>query len=99
MANKGRAGAGWTARGGLYFVLLFGVVNLFGDFAYEGARSVTGPFLATLGATGLIAGGFGELLGYTLRLASGRWADRSHLYWPITLLGYLLQMTVIPLLA
>jgi predicted MFS family arabinose efflux permease len=95
-------GSGWTARAGLYFVLLFGAVNLFADFSYEGARSVSGPFLAALGATGLIAGtvgGLGEFLGYTLRLVSGRWADRSHRYWLITGLGYLLQMTVIPFLA
>ena len=95
-------GSGWTARAGLYFVLLFGAVNLFADFSYEGARSVSGPYLAALGATGLIVGtvgGLGEFLGYALRLVSGRWADSSHRYWMITGLGYLLQMTVIPLLA
>ena len=94
--------AGLTARAGLYFVLLFGAVNLFADFSYEGARSVSGPFLALLGASGLVVGtvgGLGEFLGYALRLVSGRWADRSHRYWLITGLGYLLQMTVIPLLA
>jgi len=93
---------GWTARAGLYFVLLFGAVNLFADFSYEGARSVSGPYLALLGASGLVAGavgGLGEFLGYALRLVSGRWADRSHRYWLITGLGYLVQMTVIPLLA
>src|SRR5271155_2235297 len=94
--------SGFTARTGLYFVLLFGAVNLFADFSYEGARSVGGPFLAGLGASALVAGlggGSGELLGYTLRLASGFWADKSRRYWAITILGYLLQMTVIPLLA
>ena len=94
--------AGLTAKAGLYFVLLFGVVNLFADFSYEGARSVSGPFLALLGGSGLVAGtvgGLGEFLGYAFRLVSGRWADRSHRYWLITGLGYLLQMTVIPLLA
>jgi predicted MFS family arabinose efflux permease len=93
---------GWTAKSGLAFVLLFGAVNLFADFAYEGARSVGGPFLASLGATGLIAGlvgGFGEFIGYALRLASGRWADRSGRYWPITALGYLVQMVAVPMLA
>ena len=77
----------WTAKAGLYFVLLFGLVNLFADFAYEGARSVSGPFLLGLGASGLVAGavgGLGEFLGYTLRLVSGRWADQSHRYWLIT---------------
>jgi len=94
--------SGWTARTGLYFVLLFGAVNLFADFAYEGARSVGGPFLAALGASGLVAGlvgGFGEFIGYALRLVSGRWADRSGRYWLITLLGYLVQMIAVPMLA
>ena len=94
--------AGWTKRTALAFVLMFGAVNLFADFAYEGARSVGGPFLAGLGATGLIAGlvgGFGEFVGYALRLLSGRWADRSHRYWLITILGYLVQMIAVPALA
>ena len=80
----------WSSQAALTFVLLFGVANLFADMSYEGARSVTGPFLGTLGASGLIVGtvaGFGELLGYTLRFVSGRWADRSRLYGPITLLA------------
>jgi MFS family permease len=94
--------SGWTARTGLYFVLLFGAVNLFADFAYEGARSVGGPFLAGLGATGLIAGlvgGFGEFIGYALRLLTGRWADRSGRYWAITIFGYVVQMIAVPALA
>jgi predicted MFS family arabinose efflux permease len=89
-------------KSGLYFVLLFGAVNLFADMTYEGARSITGPFLATLGASGFIVGtvtGFGEFLGYALRFVSGRWADRSRLYWPITLAGYLVQMVAVPALA
>jgi predicted MFS family arabinose efflux permease len=87
---------------GFYFVLLFGAVNLFADMTYEGARSVTGPFLATLGASGFVVGtvtGLGEFLGYALRLVSGRWADRSHLYWPITIGGYIVQMAAVPALA
>lgn len=65
-------------RPGLRFILLFGVISLFADMTHEGARSVSGPFLATLGASGFVAAtvaGFGEFLGYALRLASGRWAD------------------------
>jgi predicted MFS family arabinose efflux permease len=92
----------WSARSGLAFVLLFGAVNLFADMTYEGARSVTGPYLGMLGASGFVVGavtGFGEFLGYALRLVSGRWADASRLYWPITILGYIVQMVAVPLLA
>ena len=92
----------WSARSALYFVLLFGVVSLFADFAYEGARGVNGPFLGLLGASGFTVGviaGAGELLGYTLRLLSGRAADRTRLYWPITICGYLVQMLAVPALA
>ncbi len=56
------------------FVVLIGVVSLFSDFTYEGARSITGPFMAVLGASATVVGivaGFGELIGYALRLASG----------------------------
>jgi len=98
MSKPGRFGK----RSALHFVLLFGAVNLFADMTYEGARSVTGPFLNTLGASALVVGGvtgFGEFLGYALRLVSGRMADRSRLYWPITLFGYLVQMASVPLLA
>jgi hypothetical protein len=55
-----------------------------------------------LGASGFIVGtvtDFGEFLGYALRLVSGRWADRSRLYWPITLGGYIVQMVAVPALA
>lgn len=89
-------------RSALQFVLLFGAVNLFADMTYEGARSVAGPFLGALGASALIVGsvtGFGEFLGYALRLVSGRLADRSRLYWPVTLVGYVVQMASVPLLA
>jgi predicted MFS family arabinose efflux permease len=92
----------WTPSAALRFVIAFGVVSLFADMTYEGMRSISGPYLATLGASGAAVGliaGIGELLGYTLRLASGGLADRSRLYWPITLLGYLVQMTAVPALA
>jgi hypothetical protein len=63
----------------LKFVLLVGVMSFFADFTYEGARSITGPFMATLGANGTIVGivaGLGELLGYGLRLVSGRLSEK-----------------------
>ena len=47
------------------FVLLFGVVSLLTDLVYEGARSIIGPFLATLGASAFVVGmvaGIGDFL-------------------------------------
>jgi MFS family permease len=84
------------------FVLTIGILSFFADFTYEGSRSIIGPFLGTLGATGTIVGivvGSGELLGYGLRLVSGRWADTSGKYWPITIFGYVVQMASVPALA
>lgn len=86
----------------LRFVLMIGIVSFFADWVYEGARSVTGPFLAVLGASGLLVGfiaGLGELLGYGLRLVSGRLSERTREFWPITLFGYVVQMCAVPLLA
>jgi MFS family permease len=84
------------------FVLLVGVMSLFADMTYEGARSIAGPYLALLGASatavGVVAGG-GELLGYSLRLVSGRLADATGRYWPITIAGYVVQMAAVPALA
>ncbi len=84
------------------FVLMVGVMSFFADFTYEGSRSIIGQYLGLLGAGALAIStvtGFGELLGYGLRLFSGRGADRTGLYWPITIGGYILQMSVVPLLA
>jgi predicted MFS family arabinose efflux permease len=77
-------------------------MSFFADFAYEGSRSIIGPYLGLLGAGALaisVVTGFGELAGYSLRLVSGRGADRTGQYWPITIGGYVLQMSVVPLLA
>jgi predicted MFS family arabinose efflux permease len=86
----------------LKFVLTVGVMSFFADFTYEGSRSVIGPYLATLGAGALtisVISGLGEFLGYGLRLLSGRGADRTGRYWPITIGGYAVQMAAVPLLA
>jgi MFS family permease len=58
--------------------------------------------MAVLGANGTIVGivaGLGELLGYGLRLVSGSLSEKTQKFWPITLFGYLIQMTAVPLLA
>jgi MFS family permease len=89
-------------RKALSFVVLVGVVSLFADVTYEGARAITGPFLEVLGASGAIVGfvaGFGELVGYALRFVSGYLADRTRRYWPITIAGYAVNMLAVPLLA
>jgi MFS family permease len=86
----------------LRFVVLLGIVSMFSDMTHEGARSVTGPFLGTLGASGAIVAvvaGVGEFLGYAIRFVSGYAADRTRLYWPITVAGYVVQMAAVPLLA
>lgn len=84
------------------FVLLLGLVSLLADITYEGARSITGPYLATLGASAAvvaIVAGFGELVGYTLRLVSGYLSDRTGRYWAFTLVGYGVNLLAVPLLA
>lgn len=84
------------------FVIILGIISLFADMTYEGARSITGPYLATLGANATIVGfvaGFGELVGYTLRLISGFIADRTRKYWTITIVGYVCNLLAVPLLA
>ncbi|MGN6577046.1 MAG: MFS transporter [Nocardioides sp.] len=83
-------------------VVGFGVVSLAADMVYEGARSITGPYLASLGATALVVGlvtGAGEAAALVLRLASGPWADRSGRYWGLTIVGYAMTAVCVPLMA
>jgi len=91
-----------NASPALKFVLMVGIMSFFADFTYEGSRSITGPYLGLLGASALtvsVVSGAGECIGYNIRLLSGRSSDRTGLYWPIAIGGYVLQMTVVPLLA
>lgn len=84
------------------FVVLLGIVSLFADMTYESARSITGPFLALLGASATVVGitaGLGELIGYALRFVSGRIADRTGRYWAVTIFGYCLNLLAVPALA
>ena len=83
-------------------VVLFGLVSLFADMVYEGARSVYGPLLATLGASAVVVGavtGAGEAMALVLRLVFGPLADRTGRYWALTILGYGLTAVSVPLLA
>ncbi len=82
-------------------IILFGLVSLFGDIAYEGARSVNGPYLKLLAVNAVTLGlitGIGEFLGYALRLVSGYLSDKTKSYWFLTFLGYGLLVSV-PLLS
>jgi len=84
------------------FVVLLGVVSLLADVTYEGARSISGPFLALLGASGVAVGlvaGFGELIGYGLRLVSGYVTERTGKHWAITIFGYAVNLLAVPALA
>ncbi len=88
-------------RKSFWFIIFLGSVSLFSDMTYEGARSITGPYLALLGASAVTVGfvaGFGEFLGYALRLASGFLADRTQKYWMITIVGYLINLLAVPLI-
>jgi MFS family permease len=81
-------------------VIIFGIVAALGDVVYEGGRSVAGPFLFLLGASAFtvaFVAGFGEFVGYAIRIATGYLADRSRQYWIFVLAGYLL-IGAIPLL-
>jgi predicted MFS family arabinose efflux permease len=84
------------------FVFIIGIVSLFGDMTYEGARSINGAFLGSLGASGAIVGfvaGFGELIGYGLRSLTGFFADKSHKYWVFAFIGYGINLFAVPALA
>lgn len=83
------------------FVLTFGTVSLLADFVYEGARSITGPLLASLGASALVVGavtGAGEAAALVLRLVSGPLADRTQRFWALTIAGYALTVITVPVL-
>ena len=91
-----RSWAGWRT------VAWLGVVSLLADLVYEGARSITGPFLASLGASALTVGlvtGAGEAAALGFRLFSGPAADRSGRYWSWAVLGYGLTAVCVPLMA
>ncbi len=98
-AVPGGAGPRWSAWRVVWW---FGFVSLAADMVYEGARSVYGPLLATLGASALVVGvvtGLGEAMALVLRLFFGPLADRSGRHWALTIVGYGLTAVCVPLLA
>jgi MFS family permease len=86
---------------GLRVVVALGVVSLLADMVYEGARSILGPFLVTLGASAATVGlisGTGEFAGYGIRFFAGYATDRTRDYWGWTIAGYALTVISVPLL-
>src|SRR5438445_12755885 len=84
------------------FIVGFGIVSALADVVYEGARSIIGPYLGTLGATAATVGlitGAGEAAALVLRLFTGRITDRTQRPWPQAFLGYLMTAVCVPLLA
>src|SRR6185503_9752707 len=72
------------------------------DVVYEGARSVIGPYLGSLGASAFLVGvvtGAGEAAALVLRLFTGRLVDRTGRPWPQTIVGYALTCLCVPLIA
>jgi MFS family permease len=96
--STGRPGR-WSAWRVVWW---FGFVSLAADMVYEGARSMYGPLLASLGASALVVGlvtGAGEAMALVLRLVFGPLADRTGRYWGLTIAGYGLTAVCVPLLA
>ena len=93
---------GPTRLSPLRFIVAFGVVSCLADFVYEGARAVTGPYLATLGASGAVVGvvtGAGEALALVSRLFTGRLSDRTGRHWALSITGYAMTVVSVPTLA
>ena len=91
-----------THQAAYLFIVFFGVISLFSDLTYEGARSILGPYMALLGASAATVGfvsGLGEFIGYGFRLLFGYLSDQSKHYWRYAILGYSINLLAIPLLA
>jgi len=87
----------------MVFIFL-GLVSLFADVTYEGARSVLGAYIKILEGSALIAGAvtIGEFLGYLMRFVSGFLADKfksSKTLWFFTITGYVINLIAVPALA
>ena len=89
-------------KSAIRFIICLGIVSMFADMTYEGAHSVIGPLLSDLGSSatqvGIIAG-IGEMFAASLRLFSGRLADKTRAYWTIAIFGYAINIVVVPALA
>jgi len=81
-------------------VIIFGLISMLGDMVYEAARGANSQYLNLLGFSAAKVGlifGFGEFLGYFLRLIAGVWSDKSSKYWLFLFTGYGMLL-VVPLI-
>ncbi len=88
-------------RNGYRIVLLLGIVSMFGDFVYEGGRSVLPDYMRQLGMDAIAIGaalGFAEFMGWASRPLGGFIADKTGRYDLLIKLGYA-GLVVIPLMA
>lgn len=86
----------------MLFILLMGIVSMFSDLTHEGATGIRGAYLDLLGASAVTIGfvsGLGELVGYSLRMLFGLFTDKTKKYWPITIIGYTVDLLAVPALA
>ena len=90
------------ARTALSFLILMAFMSCFNDMVHEGASSIIGAFETFVGASALaisITSGLGMFIGYSLRLLTGWAVDKTKRYWTFTIIGYILDLIMIPLLA
>ena len=83
------------------FLLFLGFISLLSDFTHEGARSIYGNYLGIIGVSAFLVAfisGLGEFLGQGLRIVTGYIADKTKKYWFMMILGYAVNLLVIPLL-
>lgn len=94
---KGKTGG--RALAASRFIMGFGLVSMLMDVVYEGALSVQGPLLASLGATAATVGlisGLGEATSLMGRLVTGPLADRAGRYWLFAIAGYAITALAVP---
>lgn len=81
------------------FIVGFGLVSMLMDVVYEGALSVQGPLLASLGASAAAVGlisGLGEATSLAGRLVTGPLADCVGRYWLFAIVGYAITALAVP---
>lgn len=86
----------------MIFIIMFGIVSMFSDMTHESASSIRGAYLTLLGASAGTIGfvsGLGELVGYSMRYAFGKLADKTGKYWTMTIVGYIIDIAAVPALA